>query len=178
MAYEEFKDLTRRTMSDKILRDKAFNIAKNPKYNGYQRGLALMVYKFFDIKNSSSDIKNENISNKRPLNLARVACVAKVSDRRVSECTQELAEELHKPNIKKFNKGKVQSPFINSIWGTDLGDIQLISKFNKGFRFLLGVNDIYSKYSWVIPVKDKNSTTITNVFQKISKESNRHEAKS
>ena len=50
MAYEEFKNLTRRTMSDKILRDKAFNIAKNPKYNGYQRGLALMVYKFFDKK--------------------------------------------------------------------------------------------------------------------------------
>ena len=106
MAYGDFKDLTRRTASDKILRDKAFNIAKNPKYNGYQRGLALMVYRFFDKKNSGSDIKNENISNKRPLNLARVACVAKVSDRRVSECTQELAEELHKPNIKNLIKEK------------------------------------------------------------------------
>ena len=51
MAYGDFKDLTRRTASDKILRDKAFNIAKNPKYDGYQRGLASMVYKFFEIKN-------------------------------------------------------------------------------------------------------------------------------
>ena len=53
MAYGDFKDLKRRTFSDKVLRDKAFNIAKNPKYDGYQRGLASMVYKFFD-KNSAS----------------------------------------------------------------------------------------------------------------------------
>ena len=50
MVYGDFKDLKRRTASDKILRDKAFNIAKNPKYDGYQRGLASMVYKFFDKK--------------------------------------------------------------------------------------------------------------------------------
>ena len=50
MAYGDFKDLKKRTTSDKILRDKAFNIAKNPKYDGYQRGLASMVYKFFDKK--------------------------------------------------------------------------------------------------------------------------------
>ena len=48
MAYRDFKDLTRRTDSDKIFRDKRFNIAKNPKYHGYQRGLTSMVYKFFD----------------------------------------------------------------------------------------------------------------------------------
>ena len=57
MAYGDFKDLTRRTASDKILCDKAFNIAKNPKYDGYQRGLASMVYKFFDKKASGSCIK-------------------------------------------------------------------------------------------------------------------------
>ena len=53
MAYGDFKDLKRRTFSDKILRDKAFNIAKNPKYDGYQRGLASMVYRFFDKKSAS-----------------------------------------------------------------------------------------------------------------------------
>ena len=66
MAYGDFKDLTKRTTSNKILRDKVFNIAKNPKYDGYQRGLASMVYKFFDKKTSGSGIKNENISNQRP----------------------------------------------------------------------------------------------------------------
>ena len=57
MAYGDFKDLARRTASDKVLRDKAFNIAKNPKYDGYQRGLASMFYKFLDKKSASSDIK-------------------------------------------------------------------------------------------------------------------------
>ena len=54
MAYGNFKDLARRTASDKVLRDKAFNIAKNPKYNGYQIGLASMIYNFFDKKSSGS----------------------------------------------------------------------------------------------------------------------------
>ena len=53
MAYGDFKDLAGRTAFDKVLRDKAFNIAKNPKYDGYQRGLASMVYKFFDKKSAS-----------------------------------------------------------------------------------------------------------------------------
>ena len=58
MAYEDFKDLKRRTFSDKILTDKAFKIAKNPKYDGYQRGLASMVYKFFDKKSAGRGIAN------------------------------------------------------------------------------------------------------------------------
>ena len=83
MAYGDFKDLTRRTPSDKILYDKAFNIANNPKYDGYQHGLASMVYKLFDKITSGRTAKNENISNK------------------------ELAEELNKPIIRNFKKRKV-----------------------------------------------------------------------
>ena len=64
MAYGDFKDLNRRTFADKVLRDKAFNIGKNPKHDGYQRGLASMVYKFLDKKASSGTVKNENTSNK------------------------------------------------------------------------------------------------------------------
>ena len=123
MAYGDFKDLAKRTASDKMLRDEAFNFAKNPKYDGYQTGLASMVYKCFNKKTFGSGIKNQNISN------------------------QQLAEELHKPIIRKFKKRKVQSPFIDNNWDADLADMQLISKFNKGFRFLLCVIDIYSKYA-------------------------------
>ena len=65
MAYEDFKDLTRRKAVDNVLRDNAFNITKGPKYDGYQRGLASMVFKFFDKKASGSGIENENISNKQ-----------------------------------------------------------------------------------------------------------------
>ena len=64
MAYEDFKDLTKRTASDKILLDKAFNIAKNPKYDGYQRGLASMVYIFLDKKTAGGAVKNDIMQNK------------------------------------------------------------------------------------------------------------------
>ena len=85
---------------------------------------------------------------------------------------KELGEELHKPIIRKFNKRKVHSPFIENIWVLDLADTELINKFNKGVRFLLCVIDIYSKYAWVIPLKDKKGIIITNAFQKILDESN------
>ena len=63
MAYGDFKDLARRTPSDKIFRDKTFNIAKNPRYDGYQRGLASMAYRFFDKKFAGSGIVNNNNNN-------------------------------------------------------------------------------------------------------------------
>ena len=68
---------------------------------------------------------------------------------------EQLAEELRKPIIRKFKKRKVESAFKDNIWGADLADRQLISKFNKGFRFLLCVIDIFSKYAWVVPLKEK-----------------------
>ena len=80
--------------------------------------------------------------------------------------SKELAGELHKPIIKKLKKAEVHSPFVDNIWDADLTDMRLISKFNKGIRFLLCVNDIFSKLTWVIPWKDKNGITITNAFQK------------
>ena len=80
-----------------------------------------------------------------------------------------IAKELHKPIIRKCNKRKVHSPFIDNIWGAGLADMQLVSKFNKGFRFLLCVMDIYCKYTWAVPLKDKKGIAITNAFQKILK---------
>ena len=90
MAYRDFKELKRRTGSDKILRDKAFNIAKNPKYDGYQRGFASMVYKFFDKKSASLSYKSVSGSGVNiPL-----------------EFNEELAKYLHKQIIRKFKKKK------------------------------------------------------------------------
>ena len=109
MAYGDFKDLARRTAFDKILHVKAFNIDKNPKYDGYQRGLASIFCNFFLIKKASGG----TVSNK------------------------ESAGELHKPIIRRFDKRKVHSPFVDNIWGADLGDMQLISKFDKGICFFM-----------------------------------------
>ena len=156
MAHGDFKDLTRRTASEKILYDKAFNIAKHPRSHEYQRGLVSMVYKFFDKRYSATRAKKCAGGAAESENMAK----------------QELAEELHKPVIRKFEKQKVHSSFIDNIWGDDLGDMQLLSKFNQGTRVLLCFIDIFNKYDWVIPLKDKKDFTITNAFQKILDESN------
>ena len=87
---------------------------------------------------------------------------------------QESAEEFHKPVIKKIEKQKVYLSIKGTIWGADLVDMQLISKLNKGFRFLLCVIDIYSKYAQVFPLKDKKGIRITNSYQKKLDESNRN----
>ena len=97
MAYGGLKDLARRTASEKVLRDKAFNIAKNSKYDGYQKVLAPMVYKSFDKKSAGSGVNNEH-----PLYLAT---------------PQKLAEELDKPIIRNFIKRTVYSGFRDNIWG-------------------------------------------------------------
>ena len=135
-AYFDSKDLTKRTVADKVLRDKAFNIAKNPKYDGYQRGLASMVYKFFDKKSTSLADKSTKGSG--------LSYTIKSTPQ-----SKQLAEELHKPIIRKLKK--VQSAFKDIIWGADLADMQVISKFNKGVRFLRFVIDIFSLYFWLFP---------------------------
>ena len=90
---------------------------------------------------------------------------------------EELAEELCKLIIRKFEKRKLHSSSVDIICGADVADVQLISKFNKGFRFLLCFIDIYGKYAWVIPLKNKKGTTITNAFQNFLNESNRKRSK-
>ena len=85
----------------------------------------------------------------------------------------QLANELHQPIIRKFEKRKVYSTFKDNIWGVDLADMQLLSKYNKGIRFLLCVIDIFSKYAWVVPLKDKKGISIVKAFQIILKQSNR-----
>ena len=99
MAYGDFKDLAKRTAADKVLRDREFNIAKDPRYDGYQRVLTSMVYKFFDKKTAGGAVKSI------PQN-------------------EQLAEELHKPIIKNFLKRNVYSTFKDNIWGADLADNQ------------------------------------------------------
>ena len=146
-TYAEHKDLINRTEADKVLKDKAYDIASNTKYDGYQRGLASMVYKFFDKKSTGSGFKNSSSSI--------------------------LADELRKPIIRKFNKRKLYSQFKDNIWGVDLADMQSLSRKNKGIKYLLCAIDLFSKYAFVIPLKDKKGISIVNVFNKIIKQSNR-----
>ena len=127
MAYEKYKDSTKRTESDKVSSNKAFKIASDPICNRYERGFASLIYKFFDKRFKSSGIKS--MSN------------------------QQLAEELHKLFNRIFFLKNAYSSFKDNVWGVYLADIQFISKYNKGIRFLLCVNDLFSENAWVVALK-------------------------
>ena len=155
-AYADNTDLINRTKADKVLKDKAYNIASNSEYDGYQRGLASMVYKFFDKKYIGS-------GTAKPSSLERIT----------KDSSLILADELHKPVIRKFNKTKIYSQFKDNIWGLDSADTQSLSKKNKGIKYLLCAIDLFSKYAFVVPLKDKKGISIVNAFNKIIKQSNR-----
>ena len=152
-AYADHKDLINRTEADKVLKDKAYDIASNPKYDGYQRGLASMVYKFFDKKSTGSGFKTVKNTTKPSSSIS--------------------ADERHKPIIRKFDKRKSYSQFQDNVWGIDLADMQSLSRKNNGIKYLLCAIDLYSKYAFVIPLKDKKGISIVNAFNKIIKQSNR-----
>ena len=100
-AYAKYKDRANRRQSDIALKNKALKIATDPRVNGYQRGLASMVYKFFNERTKGSGINNnENLL-----------------------VNSQLAEELHKPIIKNFKRRKVYSSFKYNIWSVDLADM-------------------------------------------------------
>ena len=140
MAYNKSKDLAKRTQSDKVLRDKAFKIKSDPKYDGYQRGIASMVYKLFDKKSSGSGITNEP--------------------------NYQLANELHKPIIKKSKKIKFYLSFKDNNWAVDLADMQPLGKYNKGIKYLLCAIDLFGKYAWVVPLNEKRGLVLLMHFKK------------
>ena len=144
MAYEKLKDLTKRAQSDKILRDKAFKIASDPKYDGYQRELASMVHNFFDKKSSGSGFN--------------------------ADPSYQLENKLHKQIIRRFKERKVYSSIRENGWSVNLADMQSLSKYNKGIKYLFCAIDLFSKYAWVVPLKDKKGISIVNAFQKIISE--------
>ena len=93
-----------------------------------------MIYKFFDKKSSGSCIANEP--------------------------NYQLADELHKLIFQTFKKRKVYSSFRDNIWGVDLADMQSLSKYNKGNKYLLCAIDFFSKYASVVPLKDKKKELV------------------
>ena len=105
MVYGKSKDLAKTTQSDKVLRDKAIKSASDPRYDGYQRGLASIIYRFFDKKSSGSGAD--------------------------AKTNYHFANELHNQIIRKFKRRKVCSPFRENIWGVDLADMQSLNKYNK-----------------------------------------------
>ena len=106
-----------------------------------------MVFKFFDRKSTSlNKSSGSGVSN---------------------EPNYKPPSERHEQIIKKFKRRKAYSLFRDNMWGVDLADMQSLSKYNKGIKYLLCAIDLFSKYAWVVPIKDKKGTSIVNAFKKI-----------
>ena len=142
-AYSDSKDLAKITIYDKILKDRAYEIAINPEYDRYQRGFASMVYKFFDKKTGLGASVNE-----------------------------KLAQELRKPVIKQFKRKKVYTRFIDNIWAADLSKMVSLSSKNLGVKYLLFTINLFTKNAWIKPLKDKKSKIVLNHFIKIANKCN------
>ena len=130
-AYPDSKELVKRTISDKVLNDRAYEIARN------------RVYKFFDMKKRSRINVNK-----------------------------QLPKELHKPVTKKFKRRKVCAKFKVNNWAADLTEMGSFSSKNKNVKYLLFFIDVFTKYAWVKPLKDKKGKTVLNAFLEIVNESN------
>ena len=143
-AYSDSKDLAKKTISDRILKDRPYENARNHGYNGCQRALASMVYKIFDMKTGSGVSVNE-----------------------------QLDEEIHKPAIKNFKRRKVYARFKGNIWAADLVKIESLSSKNKNAKYLLCVIDVFTKYTWLKALKEKKGKTVLNAFIELVHESNR-----
>ena len=121
-----------------------------------------MVYKYLDSK--VAPLNKKAMSGKGN---AKHSSLEHIKNNKI------LAEQLHKPVIKKFDKRKVYLQFKDTIWGVDLADMQSLSRKNKGIEYFLCAIDLSSNYTFVIPLKDKKGISIVNAFNKIIKQSNR-----
>ena len=138
---------SKRAQSDKDLRDKPFKIADDPKYDGYQTGLASMVYKFFDKKSSGSGV--------------------------ATEPNYQLTNELHKQIIRKSKRRKIYSSFKGNIWGCWISWYAIIKQMQQGIKYLLQAIDLFGKYARVVFLKSKRRISIVNTFPKVLDRSNR-----
>ena len=126
------------------MKDKTYEIARNRKYNGYQRALTSIAYRIF---------------------VKKIRFGVSVSE--------QLAEKLHNPILTKIKRRKVYARFKDNIWAADLVELESFCSKNKNVKYLLFVIDIFTKYAWVEPLKDKTGRTVLNALIEIVNESNR-----
>ncbi len=144
-TYSKFKDVSNRQVADRQLMDQAIGVANDENIDGYQRALAAMVYKFFEKKIQMGQ----------------------------GSWNEILAEELHKPVRRNFPRRRVEVKAIDGIWSADLIDMQEWSNKNKGYKYMLNVIDVLSKYAWSVILKDKMADSVKSAFESIIKTSER-----
>ena len=125
------------------MKNDAYEIALNPKYDGYQGALGSMMYNIFDEKTVSGAIATSKAGANE---------------------NEVLVQELHIPAIKKFKTRKVYAWFKDNIWAADLAEMGSLSSRNGGVKYLWCVIDFFPKYVWVKPVTDKKAKRVLNVL--------------
>ena len=133
------------------MKHRPYEIARNRGYDGYQRALASMVYKFFLKKTGSGAIATSKVG---------------------VSVNEQLVEKLHKAVTKKFKRSKVYGRFKDNIWAEDLSEMELFSSKNKNVKYLLCVIDYFTKYMCVTSLKDKKGKAVLNAFIEIVNECN------
>ena len=146
VAFCNSEDLTKRIISDKILKYRAYEILGNRGYDRYQRALENMFYKLFDKKTGSGAIATSKAG---------------------ASVNEQLAEELHKLITKKFKRRKVCMRFKDNTWSADLAEMESLPSKNKNVKYLLCAIDVFIKYVWVKPLKDKKVKRFLKVHSKV-----------
>ena len=122
-------------------------------------------------KHTENDsVKQVTTANNRQMLKGKCAECGSIKNRFVGSLTNTLADELHHRAIKKFPKRRVYVHSIDQTWAVDLADMQQYSKQNKHYKYLLAVIDVFSKYGWLIPLKNKTGVTVSEAFKTLFKE--------
>jgi len=154
LAYAQYPDTASRNVADREMVDE-LNKIPNPTFRErVERAIVKPI-----------------LATKANLGLGLASSDSK-SDLKV-KWTDQLAEELHKPVVKNFRKRRVYVKGIDEIWAADLIDMQSFAEYNDGFKYLLSVVDIFSKYGWIVPLKDKSGKSVSQAFEKIFTSSER-----
>jgi len=193
-AYHFYKDRETRTISDRILAERALKIAKDPSKNSSEKLMAAFVYKTFTEGGLADKFqgKGMDLRERKPVNYNetkpnnKVETIKKTNkkvktDYQESHVPQEtskvnfpiLAEELHKPVRKRFPRRKVILHDVDETWGMDLCFMNDLATDNDGYKYLLTIIDCFSKFAWAVPLKTKDAKTVFEAFISIINSSRR-----
>ena len=149
-AYHFYKDRSSRTVSDRILAEKALAIASDPVKSGYERAMATFVHKTFTEGGLADKLQGKGISQPDE-----------------SMTFDVLAKELHKPARKNFPRRRVTIHETDDTWGMDLVFMTDLAKENNGFKYILTIIDCFSKYAWAVPLKSKDAMGVLSAFTSV-----------
>ena len=185
IAYSMYHDRESRNASDRILAERAQTIASNAKKPLFERAWATVVNRFFREGGMSSKLQGGRgmtlRSRAKPVETTPTKHVTPKPPEPIYDDTEKqmrkIADELHKPIRRNFERRKYIVDCIDHVWGVDLADMRNLSKENNGFKWILVIIDAFSKYGWAVSMKDKAAKTVFDSFTSVIQKSNRQPQK-